>query len=154
MLGTIGESERMETTVIADAVNLSSRLEGLTKKYGIPIAISGESLERLSNPRLFRTRFIDKVQVKGKQQAVDVYEVYDGLSGRDLDLRERLQPHYDKGISFYYRRRFDRSRDQFRKALSVDENDLASRIYYERSLSFLKRPPGKEWTGVEVLDSK
>jgi len=75
MLGTIGEFERMEGTVISDAVNLASRLEGLTKKYGAHILISKKSLDMISKDNSFNHRFVETVQVKGKDEKVDVMEI-------------------------------------------------------------------------------
>ena len=66
MLGAIGGIERMEGTVISDSVNLGSRIEGLTKIYGIKIAISEKTFLNLNNPNNFHFRFLDRVQVKGK----------------------------------------------------------------------------------------
>ena len=78
MLGTIGETERMDGTVIADTVNLASRLEGLTKRYGASILMSEHTLSKMTQPQAYLTRFLGKVQVKGKNIAVSVFEIYDG----------------------------------------------------------------------------
>jgi two-component system sensor histidine kinase ChiS len=66
MLGTIGEAERMDGTVIADAVNLTARLEGLTKRYGASILISEHTLAKLTEPDTYNHRFLGQIQVKGK----------------------------------------------------------------------------------------
>jgi two-component system sensor histidine kinase ChiS len=70
MLGIIGHQKRMQGTVVADAVNLASRLEGLTRVYGSSITISEPTLAQLGNPDRYKHRFVDKVQVKGKKAPV------------------------------------------------------------------------------------
>lgn len=75
MLGTIGDAERMEGTVIADAVNTASRLEGVTKIYEVGIVISQATYQRLANPGRYQTRPLGQVFVKGKEEAVPVLAV-------------------------------------------------------------------------------
>jgi two-component system sensor histidine kinase ChiS len=70
MLGTVGEAERMNSTVISNNVNLASRLEGVTRCYGASIVISGATLALLSRDAGFRIRFLDRIQVKGKREPV------------------------------------------------------------------------------------
>lgn len=74
ILGTIGHENRLETTVISDAVNTAARVESLTKHYGAPVLITGETLQALNSPEEFDYRFIDRLRVKGKQKWVEVYE--------------------------------------------------------------------------------
>jgi len=75
MLGTIGENERMECTVISDAVNIASRLDGLTSTYHAPILISGDMKARLGEESGFSFRFLDTVTLRGRTQAIEIYEV-------------------------------------------------------------------------------
>ncbi|WP_445240302.1 hypothetical protein [Microcoleus vaginatus] len=65
----------MESTVIADAVNLVSRLEGLTKVYAARILVSDAIIQRLDDPEKYKYRFVDRVMVKGKTNAVSVFEI-------------------------------------------------------------------------------
>ena len=75
MLGIIGEAERLQGTVISDAVNLASRLEQLTRTFNTAIIISEQTLQQLRRPEAYSIRFLDRVQVKGKQIPISIYEV-------------------------------------------------------------------------------
>jgi adenylate cyclase len=86
-LGTIGEARRMETTVISDAVNVASRLESLTKKYGAKILLSGPFFKAASESLSFESRFLGRIRVKGKKAPIAVYEVLDCYAGEELELK-------------------------------------------------------------------
>ena len=77
MLGTIGEAERMDGTVIADAVNVASRVEGLTKYFGAPILVTESVYAALSDPSRYAMRYLGRVPVKGKLNEIGIYEVLD-----------------------------------------------------------------------------
>ena len=78
MLGIIGSEDRMQGAVVADAVNLAARIEGLNKMYGSYVSLSDETLFAMKEPVRYRHRFIDKVRVKGREDPVTVYEVFEG----------------------------------------------------------------------------
>jgi class 3 adenylate cyclase len=81
MLGTIGENNRMDSTVISDSVNTASRLEGLTKKFSKDILVSGRTLGALARPGDYETRYLGDEVVKGKAMAVEVFELVGRASG-------------------------------------------------------------------------
>lgn len=76
MLGIIGSQQRLESSVIGDAVNIAAHIERLTRIYHLPLLISGNTKSSLQQPENFKLRFIDTVHMKGKIEAVDIWEVY------------------------------------------------------------------------------
>ncbi len=79
MLGTIGTVDQMQTTVISDAVNVASRLEGMTKTFDINVVVSGSVIEALPVDHPFKLRGLGSVTAKGKTESVEVYECYDPI---------------------------------------------------------------------------
>jgi class 3 adenylate cyclase len=88
MLGTIGERGRMDTTVIADAVNVAARLETATKLYRCSIILSRQTVDALAEPDRFMLRPLGTVRVKGKERGIEIYECYDA-DPADLALHKR-----------------------------------------------------------------
>lgn len=154
MLGTIGERERMESTVISDAVNLAARLEGLTKLYGAGIAISENTLYSLDDLQKYSYRFLDRVKVKGKNAAVAIFEVYSGDSDRLKKLKAETQTIFEEAIVFYYRQNFDTAKRMFQDILHVNPQDKAATLYISRCEKYQKYGVPEGWLGVETLDEK
>lgn len=132
MLGIIGEEERMDSTVIADAVNVASRLEHLTKVYGAGIIISGQTLSQLDDPHKYTCRFLDQVKVKGKQKPVAVFEIYNGDPQPVRELKTQTHTNFEQGVWLYYQKKFTAARQHFEQVLQVNDRDLTARLYLER----------------------
>jgi len=152
MIGTIGVENRMDGTVISDAVNLASRLEELNKHYGTSLILSEETLSRLEDPEKYHYRFLSKVSVKGKQQSNKIFEFFDGDPDHDKDMKINTLPGFRKGIDEYYNQRFTQASVQFQKILDVYPEDKTTRIFLEHSAQFMVQGVPDDWDGVDIVE--
>ena len=151
MLGIIGSEERMQGAVVADAVNLAARLEGLTRVYGTSITLSEPTLSHLEEPDKYKHRFVDKVRVKGKKEPVTVHEVFDGDPQPVVELKEQTKATFEEGLRLYYKRRFSEASVQFNQVLQKNPEDMAARIYLKRCAKYMINGVPDDWSGVETL---
>jgi two-component system sensor histidine kinase ChiS len=154
MLGVIGNEGRMQGTVVADAVNLASRLEGLTRVYGSSISISEPTLAQLKDPDRYKHRFVDKVQVKGKKDPVSVHEIFDGDPAAVIELKDQTKDDFEQGLCLYYDRKFSEASVMFNQVLGKHPEDRAARIYLKRSANYMVNGVPDDWAGVEILTQK
>jgi adenylate cyclase len=146
LVGHFGAHDRMNYTAIGDPINLGARLEGLNKQYGTTIIASERIVEAAGSH--FKFRLLDLVAVKGKNNAVRIYELLgtkDGPSAQDVAIAD-----YEKAFQHYLARDFTSAIDILKK----HDADPPGAVLIERCRSYLREPPGNDWTGIFVAKSK
>lgn len=154
VLGTMGAVDRMQCSVLGDTVNLASRIEQLTRKYGVKILIGEQTYEALENRELFSIRMVDYVAVKGKGIAIKLYEIMDAESEERKQAKFKTQPLLKKGLEYYFSRDFTQAIDQFREAIIIDQKDPVLRLFLDRAQNYILNPPPQDWAGFEKLQQK
>ncbi len=154
MLGIIGGEGRMDGTVISDAVNLAARLEGLTKVYGGSIIITEDTLIKLNDPSQYHFRFLDIVKVKGKKEAIYIFEIMDGEPETIKNLKLSTKDDYNKALQAYKKKEFKDALKLLQTIEAVNPADKAVRIYLERCNHFIEKGVPAIWDGVESFDLK
>jgi adenylate cyclase len=138
MMGTVGDLGRMNTTVIGDSVNLSARLESLTKTYLTPLILSDFTYRDLKNPDDFCLREIDSVHVKGKSRPVTIYECYDLDSEEVKDKKKVSETYLMMGLSNFKAGNFHEALDEFSTAQQILLADPIPVIHLQKTQDMLK----------------
>lgn len=132
MLGIIGGSNRMEITVISDAVNLASRVETLTKTYQTPILITQHTLNSIRHSGDFSIRFIDRVRVRGKHLAQSIYEVFDADPAPLKAAKLASLDIFENALAHYHFLRMDEALTLFSDCLEHNPGDTPASVYWQR----------------------
>jgi PAS domain S-box-containing protein len=135
MLGTVGGQNRMDTTVISDAVNLASRVESLTKNYGVSLLITQETYSRLENPSQYAIRTLDTVKVKGKSEAVTVYEVFDCDPPEIKEGKLATLQLFAEALEIYSEGKLAKAGRLFSECWHQNQGDRVAKIYWKRCQS-------------------
>ncbi|MDH3245721.1 MAG: ATP-binding protein, partial [Saprospiraceae bacterium] len=123
IMGIIGSAERNDATVISDTVNTASRMEGLTKFYGVHILASENTFGEIRDLHQFNYRFLGNVKPKGKEKVIKVYEFFDGEPDQIIQLKNATKDAFQAGLIHYYDRSFAEAVGHFKAVLGDNPND-------------------------------
>ena len=150
LVGNIGTSHRLAYSVLGDAVNLTSRLEGLNKLYGTSILGSRETKQESGN--VFEWRYIDRVAVRGRTKSTDIFELI-GYSGSVATSKLQIRDEYETGLEKYFAMDFEGATAQFEAVLSRDPQNVAARVLLARCSKLSRQALPAIWSGVyEILE--
>ncbi|HPO51113.1 MAG TPA: adenylate/guanylate cyclase domain-containing protein, partial [Spirochaetota bacterium] len=164
VVGNIGSNSKMDYTLIGDIVNTASRLEALTKYYGVGILISEDLKKQLQIPHHIRP--IDLAVVKGKKQPVTIYEVYDYEDEKTINIKKEIQDSLDKAFDFYVNGEFEESEKIYKSLIDkLGPHKYRKEICADPILNFYlnrvmrlkeKKNAGllRNWTGVYEFKDK
>lgn len=146
-VGNMGSSDLFDYTIIGDNVNLTSRLEGLTKFYGVQMIVSDVIKEQMDSALQFQFLELDRVRVKGKDEPVNIYTVFQPEFDEKQALETELKE-YENGLNIYKQKEFKKAHEIFQ--ILCDKYPLRKvyQIYLERCVYFMENPPEAGWDGV------
>lgn len=154
MVGIVGEENRLQADTLSDIVNLTARLEGLSKYYGVPLVISEDVLKKLEHPERYHTRFLDRAIVKGRTEAIAVYEVFDAEPESDRRLKQETLPTFEKALEAYRNGYPLEAREWLEQVLTINPNDKTAILYLQRVAILYERGVPKNWDGVWAFTQK
>jgi adenylate cyclase len=148
--GNMGSLSRLNYTVIGDSVNVAARLEGLTRQYGVAVIV-GASTRNACSSLAFRE--LDRVRVKGRAEALSIFEPWGEEAALDVSARAMLE-HWNRALDCFRARAWDRAEAILAELEARDADRPLYALYRARIAHFRAAPPGADWDGTTTWQEK
>lgn len=150
IIGALGSDSRLDSTVIGDSVNLTSRVEELTKRFNAEILITDSVMAEIT-PEDYLIREVMSLKVRGKQDVTHIYEVFDCNPEGSVELKQQTKADLEKGIALYGAHEFEEAMHYFEKVVKLNEMDVLATDYMVRC-RYLRKFPSSELSQLGVLE--
>ena len=154
IMGITGDIKRLDAAIISDTVNTAARVEGLSKHYGTSILLTKECKDNLTHPEEFDFRYLGPVQVKGKQNSIDLYECINGDAKKLLNHKLNTLPTFDKAMNLYFNKEFAMAAVTFQQIFKKNALDGTSKLFLNKSARLITQELQDNWKGVELMSTK
>lgn len=153
IMGITGDEKRMDAATISDTVNTASRLEGLTKQYRAGILLSDSSLLEIEREN-YHLRYLGIVQLKGKREAVHIYECFSFNTREEVDKKQKTLELFNEGIENYLNSSFPSSVQAFESVTEINPTDMTAAFFLENAKKFIQKGIPENWNGIIEMSSK
>lgn len=154
IIGIMGNANSMDTGIVSDTVNAASRIESLTKHFGVNILISESVAEKLNAEARNRLRFVGRIKVKGKDKDIGLFENFDGDLATARDKKEVSQKEFHDAMDNYMNMNFNDAATQFAQLAALNIEDTVIYMYLEKSKKMMHTEVPADWSPVESMDLK
>ena len=154
IIGITGDENRLDAATISDTVNTAARIESLTKYYKSPLLLSGETLRQVSDQHTYHLRHLGKVQLKGKNKLLSIFECLNGCPHPELQRKIKTLSLFSEAMKYYFDRSFENAIQAFQTILTTDPDDLTANLFMQKALKNLGNGVPENWTGAEEMLSK
>ncbi len=151
MFGMVGEAHRIQGDAFSGNVNLTARIEQVTKYYGVSLAISEDIYNKIDSS-MYHIRFLGYVTLKGRNRPFSIYEVYDADPGDLLKRKLDTKVIFEKGQQHYFAKEFAAAVKCFNDVLTLLPDDMTTRHYFQRSSTYLLEGVPDDWQGIRTMD--